>query len=214
MTGQPNPRVTIIDHPLVSHKVSRLRDVKTSSAEFRLLCHQITTLIAYEALGDLPTRLEPVETPLETAHVPVLDGHQPAVVGILRAGLVMVEAILGLIPDAKIGHIGLSRDPDTHKPVDYYTKLPADIAERQVLLVDPMLATGGSAVRALDVLKEVGCSRIHLVSILGCPQGVAAVHQTHSDVSITMAAQDQTLNDNAYIVPGLGDAGDRIYGTQ
>lgn len=206
--------VTVVEHPLVSHKVTMLRDVSTTSEDFRSLCHEVTLLTAYEALRHLPTELVPVRTPITTTTSPSLSGPQPAVVGILRAGLVMIEAILTLVPQARIGHIGLYRDPDTHQPVEYYRKFPTDIAEREVLLVDPMLATGGSAVRALDALVDEGCRAVRLLSIIGCPEGVAAVRAAHPSVGITLAALDERLNEKAYIVPGLGDAGDRIYGTR
>lgn len=205
--------LAVIDHPLVSDKISRLRAVDTGPAAFRSLCQEITVLTAYEALRDLPTEASRVETPLTEAEANVLSGPEPAVVGILRAGLIMVEAILSLVPEARVGHIGLFRDPDSHQPVEYYRKLPPDIGSREVILVDPMLATGGSAVAAISQLKEAGAARLRLISIIGCPEGVAAVHTTHPDVPITLAALDERLDENAYIVPGLGDAGDRIYGT-
>jgi uracil phosphoribosyltransferase len=204
--------LTVIDHPLVSDKIARLRSVETDPAGFRALCQEVTVLTAYEALRDLPTTSTTVETPIMTAEATVLESA-PAVVGILRAGLIMIEAILSLVPEAEVGHIGLFRDPDTHEPVEYYRKLPGDIGDRDVILVDPMLATGGSAVAAINQLKSVGATRIRLISIIGCPEGVAAVHSLHPDVAITVAALDDHLNDHAYIVPGLGDAGDRIYGT-
>lgn len=207
-------RVTVVDHPLVAHKVTMLRRVETPSDSFRLLCTEITLLTAYEALRHLAVEPVRVETPITTTDAPMLAGPAPAVVGILRAGLVMVEAILTLIPHARVGHIGLYRDPDSHQPVQYYLKLPPDIHEREVLLVDPMLATGGSVVQALDILAEEGCQPPRLLSIIGCPEGVAAVHAAHPAVDITLAALDDRLNENAYIVPGLGDAGDRIYGTR
>jgi uracil phosphoribosyltransferase len=207
-------KLTVVDHPLVAHKVTMLRNIDTSSESFRSLCTEITLLTAYEALRHLPTEKVTVETPITTTSSPMLAGPAPAVVGILRAGLVMVEAILTLIPHARVGHLGLFRDPETHKPVEYYRKLPPDIAEREVLLVDPMLATGGSAVHALGILDELGCRPARLLSIIGCPEGVAAVHAAHPEVSITLAALDERLNEHAYIVPGLGDAGDRIYGTR
>ncbi len=206
--------LTVLDHPLVDHKMALLRSKDTEPQMFRSLCHEITLLTAYEALRDLPTERVAVETPITTAECRVLTKPAPAVVGILRAGLIMVEAILTLVPHADVGHLGMFRDPDTHRPVEYYNKLPADIAEREVILVDPMLATGGSAVAALDVLRKAGCRRVRLVSIIGCPEGVEAVHTAHPDVAITLAALDERLNDHAYIVPGLGDAGDRIYGTK
>lgn len=213
MSGAGDRSLHVIDHPLVSDKISRLRAVDTDPAAFRALCQEITVLTAYEALRDLPTESSKVETPLTEADANVLSGPEPAVVGILRAGLIMVEAILSLVPEARVGHIGLFRDPDTHTPVEYYRKLPPAIEHREIILVDPMLATGGSAVAAMTQLKEAGAARLRLISIIGCPEGVAAVHQTHPDVPITLAALDERLNENAYIVPGLGDAGDRIYGT-
>lgn len=207
-------RVTVVDHPLVAHKITMLRDETTPSSAFRLLCQEVTLLTAYEALRHLPVHQVPVKTPVAETESPVLSGLAPAIVGILRAGLVMVEAILTLIPHGRVGHLGLYRDPDTHQPVEYYRKLPENIHKREVLLVDPMLATGGSAVHALDVLIEAGATDIRMLSIIGCPEGIAAVHESHPDVHITLAALDPRLNDHAYIVPGLGDAGDRIYGTK
>jgi uracil phosphoribosyltransferase len=206
--------LTVVDHPLVVHKVSMLRRVETPSDAFRSLCMEITLLTAYEALRHLPVEPVTVETPMTTTEAPMLAGPAPAVVGILRAGLVMVEAILTLVPHARVGHIGLFRDPESHQPVQYYRKLPPDIAEREVLLVDPMLATGGSVVQALNILAEEGCRPAQLLSIIGCPEGVAAVNAAHPEVNITLAALDERLDENAYIVPGLGDAGDRIYGTR
>lgn len=208
------PSLTVIDHPLVDHKITLLRSINTGAAEFRALCQEVTLLTAYEALRGLPTESTTVETPITTTEAKQLAGPAPVVVGILRAGLIMVEAILTLVPNAKVGHVGLYRDPDTHQPVEYYRKLPVDIAEREVILVDPMLATGGSAVAAIQMLKDAGVDRLRMISIIGCPEGVAAVHGPHPDVPITVAAMDERLNENAYIVPGLGDAGDRIYGTK
>lgn len=208
------PSVTVISHPLVDHKITLLRDVDTSSSEFRALCQEITLLTAYEALRDLPTESRPVTTPITVTDGRQLAGNTPVIVGILRAGLIMVDAMLTLLPTARVGHVGLFRDPDTHQPVEYYNKLPTDIADRSVILVDPMLATGGSAVAAIDHLKAAGVTELLMISIIGCPEGVAAVHSAHPDVAITVAALDEKLDDNAYIVPGLGDAGDRIYGTK
>lgn len=211
-TGPSGP-VTVIDHPLVHHKMALLRDVDTGPQMFRSLCHEITLLTAYEALRDLPTQPVEVQTPITTAQCQTLGKPTPVIVGILRAGLVMVESILTLIPQAGVGHLGMFRDPDTHQPVEYYNKLPADTAARDVIMVDPMLATGGSAVAALDIIAATGCRSIRLISIIGCPEGIAAVHARHPHVAITLAALDERLNEQAYIVPGLGDAGDRIYGT-
>lgn len=206
--------LNVVDHPLVAHKITMLRDEDTESSAFRSLCSEITLLTAYEALRDLPTKSVTVKTPITTTESPMLDGPAPAIVGILRAGLVMVEAILTLIPHGRVGHLGLYRDPDTHRPVEYYKKLPENIDKREVLLVDPMLATGGSAIHALDVLAEAGAHNVGLLSIIGCPEGVAAVHDRYPETIITLAALDERLNEHAYIVPGLGDAGDRIYGTK
>lgn len=206
-------QLTVIDHPLVADKIARLRDIGTDSSRFRALCQEVTVLTAYEALRDLPTVTAQVTTPITTTEATILAGRSPAVVGILRAGLIMVEAILSLVPEARVGHIGLYRDPATHLPIEYYRKLPPDLDQREIILVDPMLATGGSAVAAIGQLKAAGARSIRLISIIACPEGVAAVHGEHPDVAITVAALDERLNDHAYIVPGLGDAGDRIYGT-
>ena len=206
--------VHVIDHPLIQHKLAVLRNKKTSVKEFRELVNEISGLMCYEATRNLPTVEVDVETPLMTAKCRMLAGKKLAIVPILRAGLGMVDAMVDLIPSAKIGHIGLYRDPETHKPVEYYCKLPEDIGNRQVFVVDPMLATGGSAVAAIDFLKEHGCRNITMMNILGCPEGVAAVQAAHPDVEMYLAAMDEKLNDHAYILPGLGDAGDRIFGTK
>ncbi len=206
-------QLTVVGHPLVGHKLSILRDESTGSGEFRRLCHEITLLTAYEALSEL--QVEPVEvtTPIRSMTGQRLCSPAPAVVGILRAGLVMIEAVLELLPQSPVGHLGMFRDPLTHQAVDYYAKLPDRIDERQVILVDPMLATGGSAVNAVTILKEAGARNIRLLCIVAAPEGVAAVVESHPDVAITAAALDEGLDERAYIVPGLGDAGDRIYGT-
>lgn len=206
--------VHVIDHPLIQHKLAVLRNKKTSVKEFRELVNEISGLMCYEATRNLPTVEVDVETPLMTAKCRMLAGKKLAIVPILRAGLGMVDAMVDLIPSAKIGHIGLYRDPETHKPVEYYCKLPEDIGNRHVFVVDPMLATGGSAVAAIDFLKEHGCKNITMMNILGCPEGVAAVQAAHPDVEMYLAAMDEKLNDHAYILPGLGDAGDRIFGTK
>ena len=206
--------LTVVEHPLVAHKITLLRDASTGAEQFRSLCQEVTLLTAYEALRDLPLTTTEVRTPLTTTEAAALAGPAPAVVGILRAGLVMVEAILTLLPQSPVGHIGLFRDPETTQPVQYYRKLPVDVADRAAVLVDPMLATGGSAAQAITLLKEAGCRDIRLLSIIGCPEGVAVVVNAHPDVKITLAALDQGLDDHAYIVPGLGDAGDRLYGTR
>ena len=205
--------VHVIDHPLIQHKLAILRNKETPVKEFRELVNEISGLMCYEATRNLPTVEVEVETPLMTAKCRMLAGKKLAIVPILRAGLGMVDAMVDLIPSAKIGHIGLYRDPETHKPVEYYCKLPDDIGNRQVFVVDPMLATGGSAVAAIDFLKKYGCRNITMMNIIGCPEGVKAVQDAHPDVDIYVAAIDEKLNEHAYIVPGLGDAGDRIFGT-
>ncbi len=206
--------VQIIDHPLVQHKLSLMRDRHTSVRDFRNLTHEITSLMAYDAMRDLPLEDATVETPVAEANVQRLAGKKLAIVAILRAGLGMVDGILDLVPSARVGHVGLYRDPDSLEPVEYYAKLPGDIDERDVFLLDPMLATGGSAVAALTQLKQAGATRIRLLCILAAPEGVARIQQDHPDVEIVLAALDERLNDHGYIVPGLGDAGDRIYGTR
>ena len=206
--------VTILDHPLIQHKLSHLRSKDTPVKEFRELVGEISALMCYEATRDLPTELVEIETPITKGRFPVLAGKKLAIIPILRAGLGMVDGMVDLIPSAKVGHIGLFRDPETHEPVKYYCKLPADIQERKVFVVDPMLATGGSAVAAIQFLKDDGCTNITMMNILAAPEGIAAVRAAHPDVDIYVAAVDEKLNDHAYIVPGLGDAGDRIFGTK
>ena len=206
--------VHVFDHPLIQHKLSILRSKDTGVKEFRELVSEIAGLMCYEATRNLPLIDVDVETPVATAHCKKLAGKKLAIVPVLRAGLGMVDSMVDLIPSAKIGHIGLYRDPETHKPVEYYCKLPDDIANRQVFVVDPMLATGGSAVAAIDFLKKHGCKNIIMMNIIGCPEGVAAVQKAHPDVEMYLAAVDEKLNENAYIIPGLGDAGDRIFGTK
>ena len=206
--------VHVLDHPLIQHKLAILRNKDTGVKEFRELVGEIAGLMCYEATRNLPTREVEVETPVAAAKCRMLAGKKLAIVPVLRAGLGMVDQMVALIPSAKIGHIGLYRDPETHKPVEYYCKLPEDIANRQVFVVDPMLATGGSAVAAIDFLKERGCKNIIMMNIIGAPEGVEAVQKAHPDVDIYLAALDEKLNEHAYIVPGLGDAGDRIFGTK
>ncbi len=206
--------VHIMDHPLIHHKLAVLRNKETSVKEFRELVNEISGLMCYEATRNLPTMDVEVETPVATAHCKMLAGKKLAIVPILRAGLGMVDALVDLIPSAKIGHIGLYRDPVTHEPVEYYCKLPEDIGNRITFVVDPMLATGGSAVAAIDFLKKHGCRNIIMMNIIGCPEGIRRVQEAHPDVEIYMAACDEKLNDHAYIIPGLGDAGDRIFGTK
>jgi len=206
--------VHVLEHPLIQHKLSILRSKNTSVKEFRELISEISGLMCYEATRNLPTKEIEVQTPVATAKCRRLSGKKLAIIPILRAGLGMVDAMVDLIPSAKIGHIGLYRDPETHLPVEYYCKLPEDIGNRQVFVVDPMLATGGSAVAAIDFLKQHGCKTIVMMNIIGAPEGVKAVQEAHPDVEIYLAALDEKLNEHAYIVPGLGDAGDRIFGTK
>ena len=206
--------VHVLDHPLIQHKLAILRNKNTSVKEFRELIREISGLMCYEATRNLPTKEVEVQTPVAMAKCRRLAGKKLAIIPILRAGLGMVDAMVDLIPSAKIGHIGLYRDPETHLPVEYYCKLPEDIGNRQVFVVDPMLATGGSAVAAIDFLKKYGCKSIVMMNIIGSPEGVALVQKAHPDVEIYLAALDEKLNDHAYIVPGLGDAGDRIFGTK
>ena len=206
--------VVVFDHPLIQHKLAILRNKETPVKEFRELIGEISALMCYEATRNLPTVEVDVETPITTAKCRMLAGKKLAIVPILRAGLGMVDTMVNLIPSAKIGHIGLYRDPVTHEPVEYYCKLPEDVANRQVFVVDPMLATGGSAVAAIDFLKKHGCRNIIMMNIIGCPEGIATVQKAHPDVDIYMAACDERLNEHCYITPGLGDAGDRIFGTK
>ena len=207
-------KVVIMDHPLIQHKLSILRDVDTSTMEFRELVNEIAMLMMYDATRDLPLEDKQVTTPCGVADCKVLAGRKLAFVPILRAGLGMVDGMLSLIPAAKVGHIGLYRNPETLKPVEYYCKLPADCAEREVFVVDPMLATGGSSIAAIQLLKDKGCKSIRLLCIIAAPEGVKAMQEAHPDVDIYIGALDQKLNDHGYIVPGLGDAGDRIFGTK
>ena len=203
----------VIDHPLIQHKLSIMRNKKTGSKDFRELLEEIAMLMGYELTRDLPLEDISIETPICKTTAKMIAGKKLAVVPILRAGLGMVDGLLSLIPVAKVGHIGLYRDPKTHLPVEYYCKLPPDISERIVILVDPMLATGGSAVDALHMLKQHGCKHIRFMCLVSAPEGVKKVQKAHPDVDIYTAALDDHLNEAAYIVPGLGDAGDRIFGT-
>ena len=204
----------ILDHPLIQHKVTILRDKNTGVKEFREVVGEIAALMCYEATRDLPLEDVVVETPITTGTFKKLSGKKLAIVPILRAGLGMVDTIIDLIPSAKVGHIGLYRDPETHEPVEYYCKMPTDISEREVIVVDPMLATGGSAAAAITFIKGYGCKNIKLMNIIGCPEGVKVIQEEHPDVDIYVASMDECLNENKYIVPGLGDAGDRIFGTK
>ena len=206
--------VTIMDHPLIQHKISRLRDKTTGTKEFRTLVSEIAMLMGFEALRDLPTELVEVETPIETTMQPMIAGKKMAIVPILRAGLGMVDGVLNLVPSAKIGHIGLYRDPETHEPHEYYCKLPEPIEQRTILVVDPMLATGGSGADAITMIKQHGGKNIKFMCIIAAPEGLERLHKEHPDVQIYVGALDRQLNENAYICPGLGDAGDRIFGTK
>ena len=205
--------VTVLEHPLIQHKLAILRSKNTSVKEFRELISEISGLMCYEATRNLPTKEVEVQTPVAVAKCRRLAGKKMAIIPILRAGLGMVDAMVDLIPAAKIGHIGLYRDPETHLPVEYYCKLPEDISARQVFVVDPMLATGGSAVAAIDFLKQRGCKNIVMMNIIGAPEGVEAVMKAHPDIELFIGTIDEKLNENGYIVPGLGDAGDRLFGT-
>ncbi|MBQ4046003.1 MAG: uracil phosphoribosyltransferase [Lachnospiraceae bacterium] len=206
--------VMINNHPLVQHKISRLRDKSTGTNEFRALVEEIGMLMGYEALADLKTEDVEIETPLEKCMTPVIAGRKLAVIPILRAGLGMVSGITALVPTAKVGHIGLYRDPETHDPVEYYCKLPSPIEERLIVVTDPMLATGGSAVDAIDMIKARGGKMIKFMCIIAAPEGLKRLHEAHPDVQIYVGHLDRQLNDHAYILPGLGDAGDRIFGTK
>ena len=207
-------KLHVFDHPLITHKLSIMRQTNTGSKDFRELLNEIAMLMGYEVTRDLPMEEYTIKTPLETMKAKKISGKKLAIVPILRAGLGMVDGMLTLVPVAKVGHIGLYRDPETHLPVEYYCKLPDDIENRRCFVVDPMLATGGSAVAAIDFLKQHGCKSIVMMNIIGAPEGVEAVQKAHPDVDIYLAALDEKLNDHAYIIPGLGDAGDRIFGTK
>ena len=206
--------IFILDHPLIQHKITRLRDKNTGTAEFRQVASEIAMLMGYEALRDLETQDIEIETPIEKTMAPVIAGRKQAIVPILRAGLGMTEGILSLLPTAKVGHIGMYRDPDTHKPHSYYCKLPDPINERIIIVTDPMLATGGSAIDAIRFIKEKGGVRIKFMCIIAAPEGLEKLHTAHPDVQIFVGHLDRELNENAYICPGLGDAGDRIFGTK
>ncbi len=208
-----NPKFHLMQHPLVQHKLAMLRDKNTTSKQFQELAEEIALLITYEATKDLPLEDVDVETPIATAHCKMVSGKAVGVVPILRAGLGMVSGVQRLIPNAKVGHIGLYRDPVTHKPVEYYCKLPSDSQHRTIIVVDPMLATGGSASDAISMIKQKGIQNIKLCCILGCPVGIEKVLSDHPDVDLYLAGYDEELNEHCYIVPGLGDAGDRLFGT-
>ena len=208
------PNVTIMKHPLISHKVAILRDKNTGMKEFRELIEEITMLLAFESMKDVPTKKIMVETPLETTEQTVVEEQSVVIVPILRAGLGMVNGIHKLFPTAKVGHIGLYRDEETFEPQTYYIKLPEGVENKMVILLDPMLATGGSAAAAMQMLKDRGCKNIRLMSIIGAPEGVKAVAEAHPDCKVFVSTLDRELNDKCYILPGLGDAGDRIFGTK
>ena len=206
--------VHVFDHPLITHKLSLMRDKNTGPKEFRELLNEISMLMAYEVTRDLPLVDVEIETPICKTKTKVLQGKKLAIVPILRAGLGMVDGFMSLVPAAKVGHIGLYRDPETLQPVEYYCKLPSDAEEREILLVDPMMATGGSSSAAIGFLKKRGCHNIRLVSLIASPEGVERVQKDHPDVDIFVAGMDSHLNEHGYIVPGLGDAGDRLFGTK
>jgi len=207
-------KVVVIDHPLIQHKLSMIRDKETGPKDFRELVNEVAMLMAYEVTRDLPTEEVEVETPVAVARCRRLAGEKIGIIPILRAGLGMTQGILNLYPTAKVGHIGLYRDPETLEPVEYYCKLPPDLSERVLIIVDPMLATGGSSVAAIDLIKRKGGVKLKLLCLIAAPEGIKVVQEAHPDVDIYVAAIDDCLNDHAYIVPGLGDAGDRLFGTK
>jgi uracil phosphoribosyltransferase len=207
-------KVYVFDHPLIQHKTAMIRKTDTSVKDFRELVREIAMLMGYEATRDLPLKEVEIETPICAAKVNMLKGEDIAIVPILRAGLGLVDGLLALVPNAKVGHVGLYRDPETHKPVEYYCKLPQDLDKRKIFVVDPMLATGGSASAAIDFIKQKGGKNIVFMCLIAAPEGIEVLQKEHPDVDIYIAAKDEKLNEHAYIVPGLGDAGDRLYGTK
>lgn len=207
-------KVYVFDHPLIQHKVSLMRMKETTTKDFRDLAQEVITLMGFEATRDLELQEVEIETPICRTKVKMLKGADIAIVPILRAGLGFVDGMLALYPNAKVGHIGLYRDPDTHEPVEYYCKLPTDVDKRRIFVLDPMLATGGSAVAAIDFIKRRGGRNITFMCLIAAPEGIDTLQKAHPDVNIFIAARDEKLNENAYIVPGLGDAGDRLYGTK
>ena len=207
-------KVHVFDHPLIQHKTALMRKTSTSVKEFRELAKEVAMLMGYEATRDLPLKEVEIETPICTTKMKMLDGEDIAIVPILRAGLGFVDGMLALVPNAKVGHVGLYRDPETHMPVEYYCKLPIDIEKRKIFVVDPMLATGGSPVAAIDFIKQRGGKDIVFMCLIAAPEGIEVLQKAHPDVDIYIAAKDERLNEHAYIVPGLGDAGDRLYGTK
>jgi uracil phosphoribosyltransferase len=208
------PHIHIINHPLVQHKLTIMRDKATGTKAFRELTHELSQLLGYEAMRNIKTELMDIETPVALTKSPVLSGRKLALIPILRAGLAMADAIADFVPNAKIGHIGMYRDPVTHLPVEYYCKIPSDIENRDVFVLDPMLATGGSAIAAIELLKQKGASHIKFVCIIAAPEGVAKLRAAHPEVEIYTASIDERLNEQQYIIPGLGDAGDRMFGTK
>ena len=210
--GQKN--IIVFDHPLLKHKITMMRKKDTGTSEFRKMVEEIAVLMGFEALNDLPLEYVEIETPIEKCESPVISGKKLAIVPILRAGLGMVNGILELVPTAKVGHIGLYRDPSTHEPHEYYCKLPSNIDQRLIVVTDPMLATGGSAIAAVDFIKKYGGKQIKFLSIIAAPEGIEALAKAHPDIQIYCAQVDRCLNEHAYICPGLGDAGDRIFGTK
>lgn len=207
-------KVTVINHPLIQHKLTIMRMKETSTKDFRELLEEIAMLMCYEVTRDLPMEEVDIETPICKCKSKMISGKKLGIVPILRAGLGMVDGFVNLIPACRVGHIGLYRDPETHQPVEYYCKLPPDIEERELIVVDPMLATGGSSIAAIQFIKNRGCKNIKLVCLVGCPEGIKAIQEAHPDVDVYIAAIDEKLNENKYIVPGLGDAGDRLFGTK
>lgn len=207
-------KVYVFDHPLIQHKTALMRKTDTTVKEFRELAKEIATLMGFEATRNLPLEEVEIETPMCKTTVKMLKGEDIAIVPILRAGLGFVDGMLALVPNAKVGHVGLYRDPETHEPVEYYCKLPVDIEKRKIFVVDPMLATGGSAAAAIDFIKQRGGKDIVFMCLIAAPEGIEALQTAHPDVDIYIAAKDERLNENAYILPGLGDAGDRLYGTK
>ena len=214
MAWRNYPSVTVIEHPLVQHKLSLLRDKTTSTANFRRLVKEIALLLGYEVTGDLPIQMRPIETPICPMEAPFIEGKKLCIVPILRAGLGLAEGLLDLVPQARVGHIGIYRDPITLRAVEYYLKLPKDVAERLVILTDPMLATAHSLVAAVDRVKQLGVTRLKVLCLLAAPEGIRTFCGAHPDVPIVTASVDERLNDHSYIVPGLGDAGDRLFGTR
>ncbi|WP_336762477.1 uracil phosphoribosyltransferase [Paenibacillus sp. USHLN196] len=207
-------KLVVCDHPLIQHKLTFIRDMRTNTKDFRELVDEVATLMAYEITRDVELETIDVQTPVAATQGKVISGRMLGLVPILRAGLGMLDGVVKLLPAAKVGHVGLFRDPETLQPVEYYTKLPTDVTERQLIVIDPMLATGGSAIAAIDVLKKRGCTQIKMMNLVAAPEGVKAVQDAHPDVDIYVAALDDRLDDHGYIVPGLGDAGDRLYGTK